>query len=228
MKQYILKYKKISSFFIAAFIIVPSMVKGQTFTDAVVDSVVVTPINLTTFTASKVEKNVHLNWTTSTEKNNSHFLIQKSSDGVNFENIARVAGKVNATTTSQYSYTDLDVAKTNLYYRLQQVDLNGKSTLSNVVLIKNTKENTVELSVYPNPIVNENITLSFKNLVTGAYKISFINMIGETVLEKNINISGNSGATSFVLPSSVSKGFLVLKLVSSDGKTSLTQKIIVQ
>ena len=124
----------------AAFIAIPSMLNAQNFVDGVVDSVVVTPINLTTFTGNKIEKNVQLNWTTATEKNNSHFNIQRSNDGLNFENITKVMGKGNSSSINNYFYTDVNVPNNNLYYRLQQVDVDGKSTLSAVILIKYEKK----------------------------------------------------------------------------------------
>lgn len=228
MKKYITNYKKIVTLFIASFIAIPSILNAQIFVDGVVDSVVVTPINLTTFSGNKIEKNVQLNWSTATEKNNSHFNIQRSNDGLNFENISKVNGKGNSSSVNNYLYTDIDVPSNNLYYRLQQVDVDGKSTLSAVILIKYDKKANVELSVYPNPIVNFTTIISLKNAIIGKYNVALKSVKGETVFVKTISNNAINTNVELQLPKSLAKGFYVLNVASIDGKINLAQKIIVE
>ncbi len=228
MKKYSFNYKKIITLFVAAFISIPSMLNAQNFVDGVVDSVVITPINLTTFTGNKLEKNVQLNWTTATEKNNSHFNIQRSNDGVNFENISKVMGKGNSSSITNYTYTDANVPNNNLYYRLQQIDVDGKSTLSVVIFIKYEKKANIELSVYPNPVVNHTAIITLKNAPIAQYSVSVKTIKGEIVFVKTINQNSINSNIEMQLPASIVKGFYVLNVASIDGKTSLTQKIIIE
>jgi len=228
MKKYINKNITITGLFILTLNVFCTSLKAQVFIDGVIDSVVVTPVNLTTFTANKIEKNVQLTWTTATEKNNSHFLVQRSIDGTNFENIARIYGSLNSSSVTNYSYKDIDVPNTNLYYRLQQVDLNGKATLSNTILIKDNKAISIALSIFPNPIIDNNINISIKNVASGDYKIALRNILGETIFQKSINLTGSYSSTSIQLPKNTTKGILFINLISADGKTNLSEKIIVQ
>jgi hypothetical protein len=228
MKKYCFEYKKIITLFVAAFIAIPSMLNAQNFVDGVVDSVIITPINLTTFAGKKIEKNVQLNWTTATEKNNSHFNIQRSNDGINFENITKIMGKGNSSTINNYTYTDINVPNNNLYYRLQQVDVNGKSTLSAVILIKYGIKANVELSIYPNPVVNHTAIITLKDAPIGQYKLSVKIIKGETVFVKNINQTVVNNSVEIQLPTSIAKGFYVLNVASIDGRINLTQKIVIE
>ncbi len=228
MKKNITKHTSIIAILIASFMIVPSMLQAQNFFDGVVDSVVIVPINLTTFTGSKIEKNVQLNWATATEKNNSHFDIQRSNDGINFENITKVIGKGNSSSINNYSYTDINVPSNNLYYRLQQVDVNGKATLSAVILIKYDIKVNFELSVYPNPVANHTAIITLKNAPIAQYSVSVKSIKGETIFTKTINQNAVNGSVEMQLPTSIAKGLYVLNVVSVDCKINLTQKIIIE
>ena len=225
MKKYIISYKRTIALFVVALSTLPSILNAQNFTDAVFDSVVVTPVNLTRFTAEKNEKNVQLNWTTATEKSNSHFNIQRSLDEINFENIAKVITKGNSSNIQNYTYLDANVPDISLYYRLQQVDVDGKATLSSIVLVKYTKISNAELSIYPNPITNHSAIITLKNAPIGKYNVVVKTLIGETIFISAINTSGNS---AILLPASVSKGLYIVNVISVNGKTSLTQKIIIE
>lgn len=228
MKKYITKHKTILALFVATFMVVPSILQAQVFVDAVVDSVVITPINLTSFTVNKIEKNVQLKWTTATEKNNNHFNMQRSNDGINFENIAKVIGKGNSSSINNYTYTDVNVPNNNLYYRLQQVDVDGKSSLSAVILIKYDIKVNFELSVYPNPVVNHTAIITLKNTPIAQYSVSVKSIKGETIFTKTINQNAVNGSVEMQLPTSIAKGLYVLNVVSIDGKINLTQKIIIE
>lgn len=224
MKQYIINYKKIVCLFAVAFMAFPMLLKAQAFPDAVVDSVGPVPVTLISFTATKVEKNVQLNWATANEKNLSHFNLQRSTDGVNFETI----GSVKSMASYNYSYTDVNVQQRNLYYRLASVDADGKTSLSNIVMVKYATAKAEDWSIYPNPTIGKNITIDTKNLSAGQYNISLKNMKGEVLFSKPISITGTNNAITLQLPATVAKGLYVLSLTSADGSMSSSKKIIVE
>lgn len=228
MKKYSFNYKKVITIFFAAFISIPSLLTAQNFIDGVVDSIIVTPVHLTTFSVNKLEKNVQLKWVTASEKNNSHFNIQRSNDGLNFENITKVIGKGNASSINNYSYLDVNVPNNNLYYRLQQLDIDGKSTLSAVKLIKYDTKANIELGVYPNPITKYTAIISLKNAPTGNYNISLKGLKGETVFTNNIIQTGLNTNVEIQFPRSIAKGLYLLNVLSVDGKINLTQKVIIE
>ncbi len=111
------------------------------------------PVNLIYFEASYKQGHVTLNWATAGEVNNSHFEVQRSTDGANFETIGRVEGNGTTTVSQKYQFVDTSASSSLVYYRLKQVDYDGQYEFSPIVSVKiegQLNDNTV--SFYPNPI----------------------------------------------------------------------------
>ncbi|WP_420147213.1 T9SS type A sorting domain-containing protein [Spirosoma sp.] len=109
------------------------------------------PISLRSFTASILNNQaVQLHWATAIERNNSHFLLERSKDLVGFEPVARIKAKEgNSFHSRAYSYTDEAPYQGTSFYRLRQVDQDGTFTVFpalSVVL------RTDGYGVYPNPV----------------------------------------------------------------------------
>ena len=112
----------------------------------------IVPVELTSFIGSIVNGNVLLNWTTATETNNSGFEIQRSSDRINFNNIAFVPGFGTTTERRNYSYTDNSANSGKYYYRLKQIDYNGAFAYSDIVEVEVKTPTEFALNQnYPNP-----------------------------------------------------------------------------
>ncbi len=108
------------------------------------------PVKLTSFTAEVRNKQVVLNWKTAQESNNDHFTIERSADGQNFAPVVKVAGVGTSNLAHAYQTVDSFPLPGVGYYRVQQVDFDGKSTTSGTVAVKIGE--TAALSVYPNPV----------------------------------------------------------------------------
>lgn len=120
------------------------------------------PITLSTFTARAINnKDAHLKWTTESEINGSHFEIERSMDGVNFDKIATVAATGSADLGADYTYTDADVNDRTRddvvrYYRLRMVDLDGEYKYSGIRNVNFTRELIdFNMEIYPNPTVDQ-------------------------------------------------------------------------
>lgn len=107
------------------------------------------PIELLTFDAIQKESSVDLVWTTASEVDNDYFIIQRSSDGINFENYHKVGGIGNSSSAYTYHTVDGNPHLGISYYRLKQVDLNGDFTYSDTKSVEFTGSSDVIL--YPNP-----------------------------------------------------------------------------
>ena len=79
-------------------------------------------------------------WTTNTEINNSHFILERSSDGVNWTEIEIIDGYGNSRETNTYRHKDLSSKSYINYYRLSQVDYDGNSQEIDVIKINNNPE----------------------------------------------------------------------------------------
>ncbi|MEX1132321.1 MAG: hypothetical protein WEC15_03780 [Flavobacteriales bacterium] len=95
------------------------------------------PITLLSFTATAVQRSVLLDWTTATETNNDFFTVERSADGNSFLPLFRVEGAGEGTSFSALHYRTVDDAPLSgqSYYRLRQTDLDGTSTVSDVVSV---------------------------------------------------------------------------------------------
>jgi hypothetical protein len=114
----------------------------------------VLPVSWESFHAELTEQEtVELHWQTATEQNNSHFLVQRSSDGIHFTSIGRVQAGNQPLSTQKYTFRDPAALPGTNYYRLQQVDLDGQKDYSEIVsvLIAYDEKKEATLVLYPNP-----------------------------------------------------------------------------
>jgi len=139
------------------------------------------PVELTSFTASVIDQDVVLNWTTASETNNSGFNVERKSANSTWETVAFVTGFGTTTETKSYSYVDSKLSSGTYTYRLKQIDFDGTSEYSNEVLADVT--GPVEFALeqnYPNPF-NPNTTISYSVAKAGFVNISVYNLLGEKV-----------------------------------------------
>jgi hypothetical protein len=109
------------------------------------------PVQLTEFNGYGNGEANYLTWTTESEVNNSHFVLQKSGDGVNYSDIERVEGAGNSNTVRNYSAVDENPFGIT-YYKLRQVDYNGDFSEYGPITISNSNINEFTVhNVYPNP-----------------------------------------------------------------------------
>ena len=113
------------------------------------------PVMLLNFTARvNDKKTVDISWTTGTEINNDYFTVERSKNGLGFEQAALVKGAVNSTLPIHYRLIDKTPYSGISYYRLRQTDLDGRYTYSTVVKVQLSMADINELAIYPNPVTN--------------------------------------------------------------------------
>ena len=155
------------------------------------------PVELLTFNATPVNNQVNVTWSTATEINNDHFELERSSDAKNFEAIAEVKGAGNSSSLKNYEYNDKFPLSGVSYYRLKQVDFNGKFTFSNIATVHfggaNNDINT--LSIEPNPFADM-MKLQFSTADAGRAQISIMDLTGKVIYTQNSDYAqGNNAIT---------------------------------
>ncbi len=151
------------------------------------------PIHLMSFIAQKQNDGVQLRWITASETNNSHFEIQRSFDGLQFESIGKVNGSNNSHTILTYNFFDKKPAVGTNYYRLNQVDFDGKSTLSNIASIS---MGFTGLTMQVSPEIGSdhvNVTINSDKVSDGELEI--YNTNGQKIIQQKVFL--NKGVNIF-------------------------------
>lgn len=134
------------------------------------------------FEAKKSSKNIVLNWQTTHEEEIDYFIIEKSDDGRTFEKIGEKMAKKKAHNT--YEFLDNRPFKGLNYYRLRQVDYSGQERFSEVEVVDFNNKN--DLIIYPNPVGNEFLNLSFEQDLEEPMVVEVFDYTGRIVLTQQI------------------------------------------
>lgn len=161
-----------------------------------------------------------LKWTTASEVNNDYFIIEKSTNGVDYEKIGEIDGSGNSSSKIDYEFSDNNYNHTIVYYRLIQVDFDG--TNENIGEIKMTRE-LDNVIAYPNPSSNE-LTFTFNYSNNSDYKIEFIDVQGKVVTE-NVIINNSNCVQSILFPE-LENGLYFVRVIDSNGQVIETIKVV--
>jgi hypothetical protein len=156
------------------------------------------PVNLLNFTAAKCNAGVCLLWITENEQDFSHYVIEKSNDGINFVSINSVPAK-NSNSRNSYNATDINPSNRVNFYRLKMISLNGIIKYSDIIKVNSGNPKLV--SLLPNP-ANDFVVIKgaedYKTLriidITGKIQLQ---QIIKTSIE-NINTSNLAAGVYFV------------------------------
>jgi len=172
------------------------------------------PVNFLSFDGAAKDSKVVLNWSTGNELNNKGFDIERSVDGSNFAAIGFV--KAGTATSGKYSFTDgSKFLGGDMYYRLKQIDLDGKADYSAV--IKVNIENKFKWEVYPNPVA-KNTSLQVQLDKNAKVSIQVVSANGKIMqaVDKGLLMPGTYSVPLDL--STAAKGVYFVKIVI-DGKT---------
>lgn len=184
------------------------------------------PVEWYLFEGFRRPDHVELNWTTAKEVNNHHFDIERSLDGRNFEVIGQMAAAGNSEIKMDYGFEDVNAPANTLFYRIRQVDIDGKNELSDVVEIQGMDiQEQFSSTVYPNPTTaDKGLQLNLNHNETSETRVQVLNMNGSllyttTVPAATSTIELNNGIQL--------KPGLYLVKVNHDHQTH-THKLIIQ
>ncbi|MEO5681972.1 MAG: T9SS type A sorting domain-containing protein [Chitinophagaceae bacterium] len=172
------------------------------------------PVTLINWTAAYTNNNVSLKWSTSTEKNASHFIIERSFDGVEYSDAAMLFAVGNSNIVSNYSFTDKVPAGSSgiIYYRLKMQDIDGRYKTSDVRIVRIGKSTEgAKILAYPNPVVNDikvTIPQSWQGKQVG-YQLTNAN--GQVVKSYNVQYASQ---TEVINMSQVPTGMYVMRVIS--------------
>lgn len=165
------------------------------------------PVDLISFTGKKTISGIELNWVTASEKNNERFDLLKSTTANDFVRITSVAGKGTSDVTNQYSYLDAFPAEGTNYYKLNQVDFDGKTTPSNIVAV----DMNLAAGKFEMYVAEQDLIYSVYSNATNQATIEIVDITGRTINAITINLQ--AGLTNGKIPLHfLSQGIYVAKL----------------
>lgn len=138
------------------------------------------PIELLRFDAIPGKHEVKLEWETATELNNSHFEVERSADGRNYQQIGTVGGHGTTSQVIAYEFTDGSPLSGKSFYRLKQVDFDGAYEYSPVEPV--TFGGGSELKIFPNP-ASSGAEINIQGSKIRSVRV--YNMVGQLIIDES-------------------------------------------
>jgi hypothetical protein len=177
------------------------------------------PVTITTWSVGALDKNqAKLKWTTTDAVDFDHFVIQRSTDGTNFDDIQIIA----ANNDNNYTYIDQDNWNGKLYYRLVTVDRDGKTNYSNIISI--SLQAAQSLRIYPTMVETGNFFVETSKPIQQA-KLELFDMNGRRIQENNFSLLEGRQLVAISNRASMPAGAYIVRL--SNEQNILAKQIIV-
>lgn len=182
------------------------------------------PVNLTEFKVTQKSSTAVLQWTTASEQNNKGFAVERSTDAANWKQVAFVAGR-NGSSINNYSATDFTPAAGVNYYRLRQVDFDGRTTYYSPTRSLNfAVANTDVLDVFPNP-ARAKVSVALGAIQAASAHYYVVSADGKVVKSGSFDKALSNTVQSLDV-SSLMKGLYIIKL--SDGAKQQSAKLVIE
>jgi hypothetical protein len=163
-------------------------------------------------TATQEVKNIAVQWIVTDQVNINKYVVEKSTDGVNFYSVDTTAA-INVTT---YDWLDVNASTGANYYRIRGIDNTGAVEYSQIVEVVIGKGITEGMAIYPNPVTNGDLQLQMNNMPAGEYGINIIDVTGQVILTKTIEYGAFSETQSILLNKDLSNGIYILEIIHPD------------
>lgn len=166
-------------------------------------TVISLPVHFYSFSANKTGNSVYLEWTSSRDKNADRFMVERSSDGIDFRTInSQPALPANSNEAAAYHFTDQTSSEINagkLFYRIVEKDFDGQLTYSHTLAVHLVKEDQpLSMAMQGNTLVvkgaNGNGTLQYIGMDGRVLKQQSMTFSGTT----SLSIDNNNQETSFI------------------------------
>ena len=142
------------------------------------------PVKFVGFNVARQNNNVLVQWTTAEEMNSRYFEVQRSENGIDWTTISNITAAGNTSANHSYSYTDKNIISKLAYYRIRQVDMDGKFSLTPVRMIKNEAA-VAEVKI--TAASSNSIYIHFSGQVKGNVVILLTTSNGQVVSQKTFD-----------------------------------------
>lgn len=181
------------------------------------------PVHFSSFNVNRTnDTRVSITWTTAMEQNCKGFYVQKNVNG-EWKDVAFVFSQTengNSSSSLSYSFNDMNTDKGISQYRIQQVDMDGKVSYSDIRAIRN-EATTSKVTVYPNPSSNGKLNIVFED--SGSLHDVMVNDMEGKIVRALKNVSNN-----IVVIEKLSSGFYTVTATNHTTGKSGVQKVVIK
>jgi hypothetical protein len=186
------------------------------------------PVTLINFIGEKRNSINKLTWTTLNEVNNTGFELQRSANGKDFSTITFIKSKAEngaSNAAINYSFEDVKPLVTTNYYRLKQIDKDGKSTLSNIVVLAGNKADRFEMTnLYPNPVVS-NLNITINATKDENIQLVVTDIVGKILIQEKRFVTKGINSTS-LNTQKLSAGMYIVKAITANATEIISSKFV--
>jgi hypothetical protein len=160
------------------------------------------------------ETEATISWTSSLEENSFKYEVQRSADGKNFVTVGTVSAAGTSLESVKYSFNDALPSAGAFFYRLNMIDIDGKSELSKVVYVNSKKGSGIVTKIFPNPFTSEIQLIGATSADLTPNNIKIFNITGQRI---NFRIVG---ANAIAIDENAPKGMYIIKVKDQTFKLS--------
>jgi hypothetical protein len=188
--------------------------------------IVLLPVTITGISAGRNSNGtITVNWKSENETAIEKYELERGGDGRNFSRIKTVLPVANNGARAEYTKLDETPLSGNNFYRIKAISTNGLVQYSNIAKVADIRSE-YRIAVFPNPVINKTINISFSNQSAGRYIIQLINALGQTALSKSEMLDAAPQTKKIALGNQLPSGNYELKIIAPDGQLIVNKLLI--
>ena len=184
--------------------------------------------NIRNFSAFKKDKSILLKWISDNNTSGTSYQIEYSVDGNRFVTVGKSDPDnfSGGATQHEFQYAPGNSTSGKIYFRIKQIDAQGKITYSPVRTVNLNESAAAEFVIYPNPI-DRKVSMQFDKTLNGSYVIEVTNLSGQTMYNRNIKLA-NATNIQFEMSNPPPSGMYYLRITEIKTKLSYSKKLVIR
>ena len=183
------------------------------------------PVTLTSFNANCEDNGVAISWSTASEQNTSHFDLERSRNGANWEKVATLQAAGTTNQAQYYNHLDVAFGGETVYYRLRQVDMDGAEEFYGPIS-SSCQSSNASLTVFPNPTLNSFTVQVYADGSIDNAQLAIVDYTGKAIIVNDIVLSNGVHTFNFQ-NTGLARGTYFIRIIENGGRFTPV-KLIVQ